>query len=109
MGRPGAPASKGQSPWARQRPREPVSRGFDDLIGPKASSADANPPHAAIDQRSHGLKVRFESPCADVVSVAHLTSNHRRFPANFTHFSHYIPCKTCKSFGLRKTTSIPVN
>src|SRR5206468_8056429 len=58
------------------------------LAGPHAPRADADPLHAAADDRPNRLQVRLEPPRAHVVSVADLTAHHRALPAHFALFRH---------------------
>jgi hypothetical protein len=69
-------------------------RGFGDLIRPEAARADPNPPDAAINHRPHGLKVRLEPPCADVVRMAVLPADDRTFSANLATFGHQFILET---------------
>jgi hypothetical protein len=69
-------------------------RRFGDLVRPQASRADANPPDAAIDHRPHGLKVRLEAPCADIVRMAMLPADDRAFSTNLATLGHQFILET---------------
>src|SRR3954447_13635537 len=64
------------------------SGGLGDLARPEAARADADPAHAAVDQRSHRLQVRLEPAGAHVVGVAHRPADDRPLVTNFAALGH---------------------
>src|SRR5204863_4414919 len=61
------------------------------FVGSQAARADPDAPDAAIDHRSNGLKVGFESSRTDFVRVADLPSHNAGLPTDFTRFGHDHP------------------
>lgn len=65
-----------------------LSGRFDDLVGSDAAGAHAQPPDAAVDERTNPLEVRLEPTGPDVVRVTDDPADDRSLPADFTVLCH---------------------
>ena len=67
-------------------------RGFDNLAGFEAASADANALSAAADERADALKVWIEAAVGAIVGVADPVTELRPLAADLTLLGHcYVP------------------
>ncbi len=62
--------------------------GLDHFVGPQTPRADTQALDAAIHERAHALKIRFEPARGDIVRVADITAEDRPFSAEFAAFRH---------------------